>query len=151
MARFSVRTAIGDAFGLIRDRPLSVLVWGLLMFAPIACSFALILPAMGAAVEATQDPAAGDMAAGGADRLFAAVLQVQAASMLLNIGLMLVMVVIYTAVFRAVLRPEERSAFSLRIGMDELRVAVVGLAVGVGFYAAMIVLFLLGGALGFAA
>ncbi len=44
MRRFSIGTAIGHAFGLIRRRPLAVFVWGLLTVAPILGGFALILP-----------------------------------------------------------------------------------------------------------
>ena len=46
MARFSIGTAIGEAFGLMRRRPLAVFVWGLLMVAPSVASMALILPMM---------------------------------------------------------------------------------------------------------
>jgi hypothetical protein len=150
MARFSIGTAFGDAFGLIRDRPLSVLVWGLLLLAPVAGSFALIFPAMGDVIAAMPDPGDSDAYAGPPEAAFARMMQLQLVSMLLNIAMMLVMVVIYTAVFRSVLRPGERSAFSLRVGMDELRVAVVGLAIGVGFYAALLVFLMLGFAVGFA-
>lgn len=151
MARFSIGTAIGDAFGLIRRRPLSVLVWGLLLTAPGLIALALVFPAMGELV--AQMPPPGDDAAADAmaGQMVGQMMQFQLASMLSNIGQLLVMAVVYTAVFRAVLRPEERSLFSLRIGMDELRVAVVGLAIGVGLYAAMLVFILAGMAIGFAA
>lgn len=150
MARFSIGTAFGDAFGLIRDRPLSVLVWGLLLFAPVALSLALVFPAMGDVIAAMPDPGDSDGYTGPPEAAFARMMQLQLVSMLLNIAMMFVMVVIYTAVFRSVLRPGERSAFSLRVGMDELRVAVVGLAISIGFYAAMLVFIMLGFAVGFA-
>lgn len=147
MARFSIGTAIGDAFALIRRRPLSVFVWGLLMVAPSAATFGLMLPMMGDMM--------GAMAVAGQDgdahnAAFADMMQFQALSGLMNIVQMLVMVVVYTAIMRAVLRPGEDSFFSLRLGMDELRVAVVGLAVIVGLYVVMLVLMLIGVAVGFA-
>ena len=147
MARFSIGTAIGDAFGLIRRRPLSVFVWGLLMMAPSAATFGLMLPMMGDMMgemaEAGRDGAAHNAA-------FAEMMQFQAVSGLMNLVQVFVTVVVYTAVMRAVLRPRESSVFSLRLGMDELRVAVVGIAVVVGMYIAMMVLLLVGFAIGFA-
>jgi hypothetical protein len=151
MRRFSIGRSIGDGFGLVTRRPLSVFVWGLLLLAPAFGSFALILPIMGE-MFATM-PAAGADAAGDnpfADEMFAEMMQFQLASMLLNIVQLVIMAVVYTAIFRAVLRPGQRGVFSLRLGMDELRVAVVGLAIGVVLYVATIVMVLLGGAIGFA-
>ncbi len=150
MARFSIGAAIGDAFGLIRRRPVSVFVWGLLLIAPALASAAMVFPAMG---EMFADmPMPGQE---GPDDVMAApmlghILQFQLASMLLNIGQLMMMVLVYTAIFRAVLRPRESGFFSLRIGMDELRVAVVGLAIGIGLYGAMLLLVVLGLVVGFA-
>lgn len=150
MARFSIGTAVGDAFALIRRRPLAVFVWGLLLVAPLFASVALLLPTMAemfANLPAPGESGPDDMIAG---RLAAEMMQFQLASMLLNIGQMLAAAVVYTAVFRAILRPQERGAFSLRVSMDELRVAVVGLAIGVGLYAAMLLFVVVGLAVGFA-
>lgn len=145
MARFSIGTAISDAFGLIRRRPLAVFVWGLIMVAPSAATIGLVWPMMGDMFASmAADP-------GGAhDAAFADMMQFQALSGMLNIVQMLLMVVVYTAIMRAVLRPREDSFFSLRLGMDELRVAVVGLAVLVAIYVGMMVLMLIGVAVGFA-
>lgn len=151
MRRFSIGTSIGDGFGLVKSRPLAAFVWGLLLLAPTFGSFALILPMMGE-MFATM-PAAGAEAAGDnpfADRMFAEMMQVQLASMLLNVVQLVIVAVVYTAIFRTLLRPAERGVFSLRLGMDELRVAVVGLAIIVVLYAVMIAVVLLGAALGFA-
>lgn len=147
MARFSIGTAINDAFGLIGRRPLSVFVWGLILVAPTAAAFGFMLPMMGDMVAAMEL----ETADGGAhEAAFAEMMQFQAVSGLMNIVQLLLMVVVYTAIMRAVLRPRESSFFSLRLGMDELRVAVVGLALIVGLYAVMIVMVLIGGAIGFA-
>ena len=148
MARFSIGTAIGEAFGLIRRRPLAVFVWGLLMVVPMLVSFALILPMMGGALSSIAADAANP------DQIHEAMMgemmQIQGVSSLLNLVQLLVSVVVYTAVMRAVVRPRETSFFSLRLGMDELRVAVVGLAIIVGFYFAALILVLLGVGIGFA-
>lgn len=149
MARFSIGTAIGEAFGLVKRRPLSVFVWGVLMVAPSIASMALILPMMG-------EMFAG-IAAGASDpdeihqAMMADAMQMQGVSGLLNLAQLALTVIVYTAVMRAVVRPGETSFFSLRVGMDELRVAVVGVAIIVGFYLAALILILLGVGIGFAA
>ncbi|WP_339914956.1 hypothetical protein [uncultured Brevundimonas sp.] len=143
MARFAIDTAFADAFRLIRGRPISVFVWGLLVVVPVIVGLGLMMPMMGAMI--VEDIHGG--LATGPD--FARMLQFQGLSGLLNIVQMLVLVVVYTAIMRAIVRPTERAFFSLRIGMDELRVAVVGLAIMVGIYAAVFALGLLGVAIGF--
>jgi len=141
MARFSIGTAFGDSFRLIGRRPLSVFVWGLLILLPTAATFLVMLPMMGEVVTST---------GAGAEPDFGRMLQFQGLSGLLNIVQLLMMVVVYTAVMRTIVRPRETAFFSLRLGMDELRVAVVGIAVFIGIYVAMIVLLLLGAAIGYA-
>lgn len=147
MARFSIGVAIGEAFSLVRRRPLSVFAWGLLMVAPLVASMTLVLPMMAEMFAA--------MAAGGTghhdihDALMTDMMQVQGVSALLNLVQLLLTVVVYTAIMRAVVRPGETAFFSLRLGMDELRVLVVGLAIIVGFYLVALVLVLLGVGVGF--
>jgi len=148
MARFSIGTAIGEGFGLVRRRPISVFVWGLLMAAPSVASVALLLPTLGGMI--------ASMASGGADpgqlpnAMMADMAQIQGISSLLNLVQLVVMVVVYTAIMRAVVRPRETAFFSLRLGMDELRVAVVGLALTVGICLGALILVLLGVGIGFA-
>jgi hypothetical protein len=144
MKRFSIGASIGDAFGLIKRRPLSVLVWGFLMVAPSFGAVALILPGLGEILSGIPvDGTSAEAEAAFEAHMLGNVMQFQLASMLSNIGQALVMAVVYTAVMRAVVRPRETSFFSLRIGMDELRVAVVGLAILVGLYAAVFVVALI--------
>jgi hypothetical protein len=76
--------------------------------------------------------------------------QIQGISSLLNLVQLVLVVVVYTAIMRAVVRPRETAFFSLRLGMDELRVAVVGLALIVGIYLAALIYVLLGVGIGFA-
>jgi len=148
MARFSIGTAISEAFGLIRRRPLATFVWGLLMLAPSVGSLALILPILGGMITA--------IAVEGADpdqvqnAMMGDMMQMQGVSALLNLVQLVVTVIVYTAVMRAVVRPRETSFFSLRLGMDELRVVVVGVALVVGFYLLVAILILLGVGIGFA-
>ena len=148
MARFSIGTAIGEAFGLVRRRPLAVFVWGLLLVVPSVASIGLILPMMSGVFASIEAGASNTDQVH--DAMMGEMMQVQGLSSLLNLVQLLVSVVVYTAVMRAVVRPKETSFFSLRLGMDELRVAVVGLAVIVGFYLAVLILVLLGVGIGFA-
>lgn len=152
MPRFSIGTAIGEGFSLIRRRPLAVLVWGVLMVAPFLAALALMLPIMAevfASMPAEDaDPAAAEAFAHG---MFSRMVQFQAVSGLINIAQLAAMAIVYTAAMRAVLRPAERGWFSLRVGMDELRVAVVGVAIGMGLYFAILFVVLFGAAIGLAA
>lgn len=148
MRRFSLGTSLGDAFGLIHRRPMAVFVWGLLLVLPLFAAMALMFPAMGSMAEFSAEAEASDTIPPG---FMAHMMQFQLGSMLANFGQLLLMAVVYTAIMRSVLRPEERSWCSLRIGMDELRVAVVGLVVGVGMYIVIMMLVLVGVAVGLAA
>lgn len=148
MAGFSIGTAIGEAFGLIGRRPLSVFVWGLLLVAPSVASMALILPMMGEVFASIASDGANQAQIH--DAMMGDMMQVQGVSSLLNLLQLVLTVIVYTAVMRAILRPRETSFFSLRLGMDELRVAVVGLAIIVAFYLLMLILVLLGVGVGFA-
>ncbi|HYC66599.1 hypothetical protein [Brevundimonas sp.] len=139
MADFSIGTSIGDAFGLVKRRPLSVFIWGLLMLAPVFGSMALVFPMMAEMFAGMEAADWEHDAAPFADPTFARMMQFQMASLLGNVVQLVVMAVVYTAIFRAVLRPRERAFFSLRLGMDELRVAVVGLAIGVALYIVMLI------------
>lgn len=150
MKRFSIGTSIGDGFGLIGRRPFAVFAWGLLMLAPTFGAIALMFPAMGEIFANMPDPDTGAAADSAfSEGMVAQMMQFQMASLLGNLGQYVGMAVVYTAIFRAVLRPAERSFFSLRVGMDELRVAVAGLAIGIGIYIVMILGVLLCVALGF--
>ena len=150
MKRFSIGTSIGDGFGLIGRRPFAVFAWGLLMLAPAFGAFGLMFPAMGELFANMPDPDTGAAADSAfSEGMVAQMMQFQMASLLGNLGQYVGMAVVYTAIFRAVLRPAERSFFSLRVGMDELRVAVAGLAIGIGIYIVMIFAILLCVALGF--
>jgi hypothetical protein len=150
MKRFSIGTSIGDGFGLIGRRPFAVFAWGLLMLAPTFGAIALMFPAMGEIFANMPDPDTGAAADSAfSEGMLAQMMQFQMASLLGNLGQYVGMAVVYTAIFRAVLRPAERSFFSLRVGMDELRVAVAGLAIGIGIYIVMILGVLLCVALGF--
>ncbi|TPW02976.1 MAG: hypothetical protein FD125_1818 [bacterium] len=150
MKRFSIGTSIGDGFGLIGRRPFAVFAWGFLMLAPAFGAIGLMLPAMGDIFANMPDPDSGAAADSAfSEGMIAQMMQFQLGSLLANFGQYLAMAIVYTAIFRSILRPAETSFFSLRVGMDELRVAVAGLAIGIGIYIMMIFAVLLCFALGF--
>lgn len=151
MARFSIGTSIGEGFGLIGRRPFAVLAWGLLMAAPMFAAFGLMLPAMGEMLASMPDPDTVEAAQPAfSGTMYTHMMQFQMASMLANLVQYVGMAVVYTAIFRAILRPAERSFFSMRLGMDELRVAVAGLAIGIGITFVMVIGMVLCVTLGFA-
>jgi hypothetical protein len=150
MARFSIGTAVGEGFGLIKRRPLSVFVWGLLTILPAAAAMAFMLPMVEAFTGSmVQIAAEGETASsGGHESMMAHMMQMQAVMAPLNILRLVIGVVIYTAIVRAVVRPRETSFFSLRLSMDEVRVFVVSLALIIGIVVGVILLSLLCVALG---
>lgn len=142
MARFSIGGAIGAAFSLMRRRPAAVFVWGLLVVGPILLFIPMMLSFLfrfAATVEAQSaagvDPATAPFPA----EAFAGMMGMQAAVGLMNLLQMFALIVVYPAIMRAVIRPEERSWFSLRVGMDEVRVAVVAMVVFGGLYFVMMI------------
>lgn len=150
MARFSIGTAVGEGFGLIRRRPLSVFVWGLLTILPAVAGAGFMLPMMEsmfgsmAEVASQGDAAPAEMP----DEMMAQVMQIQAVMAPLNALRFVLGVVVYTAIVRAVVRPRENSFSSLRLSMDEVRVFVVSLALVIGAVVGAILLGLLGAAAG---
>ncbi len=147
-AGFSIGEALAAPFRLARRRPLSMLVWGLLMVAPALASGGLSLSLLGSLSFADLDKADGGAAF---ETVVPQLMQFQALSGLLFLLQMLLMVMVTTAVIRAVLnmgRPER--FFFLRLGMDELRVTVVLLALLIGLYVGLLILMALGVSAGFA-
>ena len=121
MAEISVGAAIGAGFGLIRRRPLSVLIWGAALFGLQLAALLLFAPLYLAVYGAMIQGAA----AGGGTAPIAALQSPQVTALsglaqLFNLGQLLVTTVIYCAVFRAVLHPERSSFAYLRLGAPEL-------------------------------
>ncbi|MEG1029871.1 MAG: hypothetical protein RSE34_07335, partial [Brevundimonas sp.] len=117
--------------------------WGVLAAAPSLLFGAVTLRFFGAiSIEelAAREPSATVMAQ---------IVQFQAWSGLLNLLQALITVVIAAAVFRAVFFPERPVRFAgLKVGMDEVRLAIIGVAMAAGFYAAAIVIGLVAFAIG---
>jgi len=140
---FSIGKALASGFRLTRRRPLQVWAWGVVSVAPSLVFGALILRLFGAT--ALEDMASAEPSAAFVDQM----MQFQVWSGLANLLQALIWVVVTAAIFRAVLFPERPAPWAgLKVGMDEIRVAVVALAMIVAFYAAAIVIGLLAFAVG---
>lgn len=141
--RFSIGEALSEPFRLATRRPFTIFIWGLLSLAPAL----LVLPMIG-------DIWSGDWLARmeeGESAFDPTFMQDfwkwQVLSNLSNLLQMVVSVVVTAAVFRVVLRPGDaaRRPFALGLGMDELRVAVVAMAVCIGLITFIFMLGLIGG------
>jgi hypothetical protein len=139
---FSFNDAVGAPFLLLRRRPLYLFVWGLMMMALVAAMYSLLIPLMASMVGS----ASGEEAF---DTYLMESIRLQAAINGMNIVMYLVMLLTWTAAARATLSPGRGDRFLfLRLGMDEVRVAVTVVAVFIGWYIALLVLILLGVGIG---
>ena len=142
---FSFNDAVGAPFLLLRRRPLSLCVWGLMMVAIVAASYSLMIPIFAAIPFGAADDQAAMAAYLQETTRFSASLNG------MNALMYLVMLVAWTAAGRAILSPGLGDRFLfLRLGMDEVRVAVAIVAVFAGWYVALLLLVLLGVGLGLA-
>ena len=141
---FSFNDAVGAPFALLRRRPLSLFVWGLIMAALVAAFYGLMIPALGSMIGAPDRDAAFDTYLTESIRL-------QATVNGMNIVMYLVMLLTWTAAARATLSPDRGDPFLfLRLGMDEVRVAVTLIAVFFIWYIVLIVMVLIGVGIGLA-
>lgn len=155
MKTFSIMDAAVEPFRLVGRRPLATIAWGLVMLAPTLLVIGAMIPLFSdlmasgafspealAAAESDEMPFGDDMGT---------MMQFQIWSNLANLVGMLTLVVVTAAIIRAVYAGGKGDrAFFLRIGMAELQVAVVGLAVGIGFWIVAVLSVLLAVGIGFA-
>jgi hypothetical protein len=142
---FSIRQALASGLRLPVRNPRAVLLWIILLSLPNLISLLVLLPLL----SGLSLPEAFEAQA--ADRFSRDLIGFQLLANGFNLmGAGAGLLVIVAAV-RATLRigRSDRWGF-IRIGMDELRVAVVMVAIVLGLYAALFVLALIGVALGFA-
>lgn len=143
---FELDRALGSAFDLIGRRPLAVLVWGLVSLAPVLAMYAVLLTgenpwtAMAMAANGPDPDAPPDIHA---------LIRFQMWNWLCNILQAVASVLVFTAIYRSVLRPgrQGQAGFSLRFGMDEFRVLVVAIVMVVGAMALTFVVIFLGAGL----
>lgn len=144
---FELDRALGGAFDLIGRRPLAMLVWGLVSLAPMLAMYAVLLTfespwtAMAMAANGPDPDATPDILA---------MMRFQMWSWLCNILQAVASVLVFTAIYRSVLRPgrQGQAGFSLRFGMDEFRVLVVGIVMVIGFFALIMTAVALGFGIG---
>lgn len=140
--RFAFEDAFTAPFVLLRRRPLELFVWGLMMTALAAAMYALFIPLLATTLGTDSSEQA-------VDAYLLESVRLQLAVNGLNLLLYGVMLLTWTAAGRAVLAPGTRDRFLfLRIGMDEVRIAVVMIAIFAGWYIGFFVLCLLGFAIG---
>lgn len=142
---FSFSDALSAPFVLLRRRPLYLFAWGLMMVAVVAAIYSVMIPMFGALqFDQARDPAFMDQYMAGVSRFGAAING-------MNLLMYLLMLLLWTAVGRATLSPGRGDRFLfLRVGMDELRVAVAIVAIFVGWYIAFVILALVGVGIGVA-
>lgn len=128
MARLSIGEALSDGFGLISRRPLDCMAWGLAYFVfagvPSLLLTGWLLPDyLTFFREAMAHPdRVHDTFIGGS---FAREMQLQGLQPLIWLGMLVGQAVAYSAVFRAVLRPQERGFLHLKLSSTELWVGLV--------------------------
>lgn len=111
----SIGAIVDGGFRLIRERPMAVLAWATVYLGLTVATALALGPVMGEIMTlgASPDP----------ERL----LSLMGPFYLLNLCFLLVYLIVWTAAYRAVLRPEQGGLAYLRLGMDELR--MLGLAI----------------------
>ena len=137
---FSISEAMVTPLRVIRRHPVAVFAWGFAVAAFYLLFMTLIFGAL-ADIPLAQDAEPSPV-------LMGRIMAVQGASMILNVGQLALTVMVLAATMRATLRigRPDRYLF-MRLGMDELRLLVVGAALFLGTYLAVIVLVLLGAAI----
>lgn len=155
MKTFSIMDAAVAPFRLVGRRPLATIVWGLVLLAPGLMVFVAMAPVAANIFSGGFDPAVLEPRADGMEALFgddmAAMMQFQIWSNLAQLFGILSLLLVTTAIIRGVFAGRKGDgAFFLRIGMAELQVAVVGVAIFIGFCLVALIAILLAVAIGFA-
>jgi hypothetical protein len=121
----SVGSIVGGAFAVVRDRPGAVAMWGV---AYVVGVFAIVL-LCGLMVMGMMP--SREMIGGDPGQMFGTVILM---ALIFYAAYFFLLAVLMNAVFRSVLRPEERSFASLRVGMDELRMFGLVLLVAIASF-----------------
>lgn len=143
---FSATDAVFEGFRIVRRRPVTLVWWSLFYMVVMAFAMTVIggslirLVNAAEALEAAGTPSPED---------FMPILQLYMGVFAVVLPISLAAgAVVYAAVSRAVLRPDGSRFGYLRFGMDEVRVLVVTVALGLMFMASGGVMFTLAGVVG---
>jgi hypothetical protein len=117
MATIAVGDAVGEGFNLIRHRFGAVMVWGAVRTAYIVGAFALLAPLYLSQFGAILARARGAVPT---PPDLQSMMAMQSANLLQSLTGGLVLVVLYCAVFRSVLKPDQGRFAYLRLGMAEV-------------------------------
>lgn len=129
MSDISVGSAVGAGFQLIRQRPLSVLTWGLFRVGFVAAVFAVYAPTLFSMVtegmQEAQTSSGGRLPQAEVGKMMSHMFLLQGVGLLAQIFGLLVSSMIVCAVARAIVHPERRAVASLRLGAPELFVVIL--------------------------
>jgi hypothetical protein len=117
MANIAIGDAIGSGFGLIRHKPLAVLLWAVVLIIAIGAQLAIFGPLY--AIMVSQGLARGAGGAPDFTALTPQLMQINSLGSLASLAALFIESVIYCAVFRAILRPDESRWGYMRLGASE--------------------------------
>ena len=129
---------VGGAFRLIKQHPFAVAVWGLASLAAAVLGTLAMRASFDLEEAVGADPDSSDA-------MMAALASGFGPLLLLQLVVYVLMIVMFTAAMRAVLRPHDGGLAFIRFGMDELRMIALTIILVVAFYAAMLVVILVFG------
>ena len=140
MTEFSIGGAAGAGFRLIREKPLTVLAWGLL--------YVLIAVAPSMLLMAAFFPVMADLSSGDNASTLGALTAMNSLQPITWLASVVANAVLFCAIYRAVLRPQDDRRFYIRFGAAELWQGllqfIVMLAAGALVLVAMIPLLIVG-------
>ena len=153
MAAFSATDVAFEGFRITRERPLDVLAWVALFIVFQVVLLLAIGPAMGQLMsEFISQSQAG--AQPSPERIMAAYARLGPAYAIVTPVSLIVQTLVMCAIYRAVLRPQERGVAGMRLGGDELRVLAVSFAIGLliagGVFIAVLLIVAIAGGVGYA-
>jgi hypothetical protein len=137
MAELSIGDAVGAGFGVIRRRPAAVLLWGLLQTAMFGAMLVVMAPMyLAMFAEVARNAGAGHAPTPDMGNL----MQIQAMTWLLNLATAFVVTILYCAVFRSLIHPEQGSFGYLRLGVTELMLFLLMIGAYIALVVAMVIL-----------
>lgn len=143
MTAFSPTDAAFEGFRITREKPKVMLVWALFYLA-VSILMPILLVTMGGQDLIALEAAANDRNADPQVAVQSLQALMPLYSIMLPIGLV-VQAILAAAVYRVILRPSENSYAYLKLGSDELRLAVLTLIYALLMAVAVAVLVLIGG------